>query len=84
MLLVFVPHTEDLPGPIPSQLFLRRARGYVPRPIWLAQSGPAVLGVGGELKTTFCLTRKNEAFVSQHIGDMRGKSCCHGFLPVIV
>lgn len=64
------PHTEDLPGPIPSQLFLRRARGYVPRPIWLAQSGPAVLGVGGELKTTFCLTRKNEAFVSQHIGDM--------------
>lgn len=57
-------------GSTPAQLFLRRARGYVPRPVRLAGTGPAVLGTGGELKATFCLTRKDEAFVSQHIGDM--------------
>lgn len=64
------PQQKDQAGQIPAQIFLRRARGHVPRPVRLAQSGPAVLGAGGELKTTFCLTRKNEAFVSQHIGDM--------------
>lgn len=30
----------------------------------------SVLGVGAELKNTICLTKNNEAFVSQHIGDM--------------
>ncbi|GAU09281.1 carbamoyltransferase HypF [Desulfoplanes formicivorans] len=50
--------------------FLRRARGYTPGPIFLAQSGPCVLGVGPELKNTLCLTKENQAFVSQHIGDM--------------
>lgn len=31
---------------------------------------PVILGVGAELKNTFCLTKKSDAFVSQHIGDM--------------
>ncbi len=30
----------------------------------------SVLGMGAELKNTVCLSRKNMAFVSQHIGDM--------------
>lgn len=53
--------------------FLRRARGFVPQPIFLtplAKERNALLAVGGELKNTFCLTRQNQAFVSQHIGDM--------------
>ncbi len=30
-----------------------------------------VLGLGAELKNTICISRGNEAFVSQHIGDMQ-------------
>ncbi|MBB4371728.1 hydrogenase maturation protein HypF [Bradyrhizobium sp. cir1] len=50
--------------------FIRRARGYVPDPVRLARSVPPVLSVGGALKSTVTVTRGNEAFVSQHIGDL--------------
>lgn len=50
--------------------FLRRARGYVPEPIPLAEDGPATLALGAHLKSTVTLTRGREAFVSQHVGDL--------------
>jgi hydrogenase maturation protein HypF len=50
--------------------FTRRARGYAPYPVRLNYQSRPVLGVGAEEKNTFCLTRDNFAFVSQHIGDM--------------
>jgi len=50
---------------------LRRARGYVPQPIHLAADGPAVLGVGGELKNTICYAKGDQAWVSQHLGDLK-------------
>ena len=49
---------------------IRRARGYCPIPIPLAQKIPQTLGCGGGLKSTFCLGRGNLAFLSQHIGDL--------------
>ncbi len=49
---------------------VRRARGYVPVPVFLQENGGQVLAVGAELKNTVCLTRGREAFVSQHIGDL--------------
>ena len=49
---------------------IRRARGYVPEPIGLAEDGPAVLALGAHLKSTVTFTRGREAFVSQHIGDL--------------
>lgn len=49
---------------------LRRARGFAPSPILLAEDIPPTLGAGAELKNTFCLGRSNQAFLSHHIGDL--------------
>jgi hydrogenase maturation protein HypF len=56
--------------------FIRRARGYTPRAIKLPISGPSVLAVGGWFKNTICVTRGDEAFVSQHIGDLDNAAVC--------
>ncbi len=56
--------------------FLRRARGYTPRTIRLPHSGPSVLACGGWFKNTVCLTRGDEAFVSQHVGDLDNAATC--------
>jgi hydrogenase maturation protein HypF len=50
---------------------VRRARGFVPQPIGLpVTDGRPLLAVGGELKSTVCLVRKDDAFVSPHLGDL--------------
>lgn len=49
---------------------VRRARGYVPRAVPVDMDAPAVLAVGGYHKHTFCLLRRGEAILSQHIGDL--------------
>jgi hydrogenase maturation protein HypF len=49
---------------------MRRSRGYVPRPLILKESFPAVLALGPQLKTTQCILKNNFAFLSPHIGDM--------------
>lgn len=48
---------------------IRRSRGYAPAPFHLPVSAPAMLAVGGELKTTIGLARGQTAWLSQHIGD---------------
>ncbi len=49
---------------------LRRSRGYVPSATRLPRVLPDILACGAGLKSTFCLTREKEAFLSQHIGDL--------------
>lgn len=49
---------------------LRRARGYVPAATPLWHEFPPVLACGAGLKSTFCLSRGRDAFLSQHIGDL--------------
>ena len=49
---------------------LRRSRGYAPYPVNLNFPLAEILACGAELKNTFCLTKQNHAFLSQHIGDL--------------
>jgi len=49
---------------------IRRARGFVPAPVTLPRSFPDVVGLGGELKSTFCFIKGDAAYLSQHIGDL--------------
>ncbi|MGZ8431418.1 MAG: carbamoyltransferase HypF [Candidatus Deferrimicrobiaceae bacterium] len=55
---------------------IRRARGFVPAPV-LLKSGDVpglkkadVAGLGGELKSTFCILKEGFAYLSQHLGDL--------------
>ncbi len=49
---------------------LRRSRGHVPKPIKILHNSESILAVGAELKNTICMTKHENAFVSQHIGDL--------------
>ena len=52
---------------------VRRARGYAPYPLKLPDKLcglPSLMACGPEQKSTFCLTREDKAFVSQHLGDL--------------
>ncbi|PKN51919.1 MAG: carbamoyltransferase HypF [Deltaproteobacteria bacterium HGW-Deltaproteobacteria-13] len=49
---------------------MRRSRGYVPQPLALKDSMPAVLALGPQLKTTQCILKDNFAYLSPHIGDL--------------
>lgn len=64
-------------GVDPVVQVIRRARGLAPAPVKLpaqvhelGEESPELLAVGSELKNTFTITRGEEAFVSQHLGDM--------------
>lgn len=57
-----------------APVFIRRSRGFVPTPIQLPYAIPPTLATGGHLKNTFCITRGDEAFVSQHIGSLNNKA----------
>ncbi|MBQ6809053.1 MAG: carbamoyltransferase HypF [Firmicutes bacterium] len=58
---------------------IRRARGYAPEPLKIWDCGCSVLACGGEQKNTFCLTRGEQAFLSQHIGDMHNLATLDSF-----
>lgn len=58
---------------------LRRARSYAPYPIFLPFNTRPILACGAEDKNTFCLTKNNHAFLSQHIGDMENEETLQNY-----
>ncbi len=65
-------HVDDSVGWIAHGRFalLRRARGFAPLPVRVADSRRVVLAVGPHLKNTIALAVGPRAFVSQHLGDL--------------
>jgi hydrogenase maturation protein HypF len=67
-----VTQTDDsvirMSGDYPA--LYRRARSFVPSAINLQRNCGRTLALGAIIKNTLCLTKGNEAFMSQHIGDL--------------
>lgn len=49
---------------------LRRAKGYAPLPVKISTKTGSFLAVGGHLKNTVAVSVRDNAFVSQHVGDL--------------
>ena len=62
---------------------LRRARGYAPLPVHVAQPLPIILGVGAHLKNTVALSIGQDVVVSQHIGDLETPQATDAFERVV-
>jgi hydrogenase maturation protein HypF len=77
---IYVQYDDSVAAVVNGQpTVLRRARGYAPFPIRLPFPLRPILACGAELKNTFCLTRDEYAFVSQHIGDMENLETLNHF-----
>lgn len=66
-------------GPV----ILRRARGYAPGAVARLPFPHPVLAVGADLKSSVTLVVGGEAFVSQHIGDLRHYEALRAFHETI-
>lgn len=77
---VFLLHDRDIVRRIDDSVIrtsprggmvVRRARGWVPEPLRLpVDSGSVVVATGGHLQVTACVTQADQAFLSQHVGDL--------------
>ena len=75
------PETSEPKTPSPQPI--RRSRGYAPFPVKLPFKVQQILACGAELKNTFCVTRDEYAFLSQHIGDMENLETLEHFETTI-
>ncbi len=59
---------------------VRRSRGFAPDRLPLPRRAPSpLIGVGAELKSTFCVARGAEAHLSPHLGDMSNSAAYRSF-----
>jgi len=69
---------DDKPVP------LRRARGYVPTPIFMEISSPNdIFAAGSDMKNTFCFVKQNQLICSEHIGDLEDAEVYHHYIDSI-
>ena len=61
----------------------RRSRGYVPFPLRMEGTLQSVLACGAEQKASFCLSKENYVFPSQHIGDLKNMETLENYTQQI-
>lgn len=61
----------------------RRSRGYVPFPLRMEGTLQSVLACGAEQKASFCLSKGNYVFPSQHIGDLKNMETLENYTQQI-
>ena len=67
-----------------APLVLRRARGWVPRPVILPRPAPApVLACGGDLKNAVCLAVGDRAYLGPHVGDLEDLATQEAFIATV-
>jgi len=59
-----------LRGTPSGPIVVRRGRGFTPEGVTLSREQAPVLALGALLKATVCVTRRREAFLSPHLGDL--------------
>jgi hydrogenase maturation protein HypF len=77
---VFLMHDRDIYRQVDDSVvhevngqaaFLRRARGFVPTPIYRNEPcRKEIFAAGPDLKNTFCFVRGDQYLMSEHIGDL--------------
>ncbi len=76
---LFVTHNRPIARPCDDSVaqvlrgresVVRRARGYAPLPVYIRQSLPPILAVGGHLKNSVAIAAGRQVFLSQHVGDL--------------
>jgi len=79
---VFLMHDRDIYRQVDDSVvhevnrqaaFLRRARGFVPTPMYRNEPcRKAIFAAGADLKNSFCLVKSDQYLMSEHIGDLAG------------
>jgi len=65
-------------------VLLRRARGYVPTPIFMEENcRQDIFAAGADLKNTFCFAKQNQLICSEHIGDLEDAEVYHHYINSI-
>jgi hydrogenase maturation protein HypF len=65
-------------------VLLRRARGYVPTPIFMEESCTQdIFAAGSDLKNTFCFVKQNHLICSEHIGELEDADVYHHYINSI-
>ena len=77
---VFLMHDRDIYRQVDDSVvhevdgqaaFLRRARGFVPTPIYRNEpTRKEIFAAGADLKNTFCFVKGDQYLMSEHIGDL--------------
>lgn len=65
-------------------VLLRRARGYVPTPMFIEENcNQDIFAAGGDLKNTFCFVKQNQLICSEHIGELEDAEVYHHYISSI-